>query len=228
MSIITISRGSYSLGLEVADKVARHLGYDCISREVLLEISNEFNIPEIKLNHAIRDAPRFLERYTFGRERYIHYIRAAILKRLSKDNIVYHGLAGHFFVREVPHVLKVRIIADMKYRIEYIMKLDGVSMEKAEKKVLKLDEERRKWSRKLYGIDTWDPRLYNLVINIDKISVDHAVELICHAVRLEPFRTTVESQKQMDYLVRSATEELKKETLAPFLEPMRGAPWRRK
>ena len=50
MSIITISRGSYSRGVEIAEKIAKRLGYECISREVLLEASKEFNIPEEKVN----------------------------------------------------------------------------------------------------------------------------------------------------------------------------------
>ncbi|MGO9691663.1 MAG: cytidylate kinase family protein, partial [Syntrophobacteraceae bacterium] len=49
MAIITISRGSYSNGKEVAEKVAQKLGYKCYAREVILEASKEFNIPEIKL-----------------------------------------------------------------------------------------------------------------------------------------------------------------------------------
>ena len=57
MAIITISRGSYSRGEEVAQKVAQKLGYECISRDILLEASKEFNIPEIKLVRAIHDAP---------------------------------------------------------------------------------------------------------------------------------------------------------------------------
>jgi hypothetical protein len=46
MSIVTISRGSYSRGKEVAEKVAQKLGYECISRDILLETSEQFNIPE--------------------------------------------------------------------------------------------------------------------------------------------------------------------------------------
>ncbi|MBW1912541.1 MAG: cytidylate kinase family protein, partial [Deltaproteobacteria bacterium] len=45
MPIITISRGSYSKGKEVAEKVSQKLGYECISRDVLLEASEEFNVP---------------------------------------------------------------------------------------------------------------------------------------------------------------------------------------
>ena len=62
MPIITISRGSYSKGKAVAEKVAQKLGYECISRDIILEASEEFNVPEIKLIRAIHDAPGILDR----------------------------------------------------------------------------------------------------------------------------------------------------------------------
>lgn len=37
MAIITISRGSYSRGKEVAEKLASKLNYECVSREIILE-----------------------------------------------------------------------------------------------------------------------------------------------------------------------------------------------
>jgi cytidylate kinase len=229
MSIITISRGSYTHGGKVAEKVAQKLGYECISRDLLLEISDEYNISEIKLTRAIRDAPSFLERYTFGREKYINYIRAAILGHLSKDNIVYHGFAGHFFLKDIPHVLKVRIIADMKYRIECMMNREGVSEKKAEIMVNEVDEERRRWSQKLYDIDTWDSRLYDLVINIGKITIDDAVDIIFNTVKLSPFQTTPESQKIIDGLFVEAKKRLEGDSgSSPFFEPMRAAPWKTK
>ncbi|MGB2929768.1 MAG: cytidylate kinase-like family protein, partial [Desulfobacterales bacterium] len=114
MSIITISRGSYSRGKEAAEKVAQELGYQCISREILLEASEQFHIPEIKLVRAIHDAPSVFDRFTYGKEKYIAYLHSALLKNVQKDNVVYHGLAGHFFLQEIPHVLKVRVIADLE------------------------------------------------------------------------------------------------------------------
>ena len=229
MSSITISRGSYSHGREVAEKTARRLGYECISRGILIGASKEFNLSEIKLTRAIRDAPTFLERYTFGREGYIAYIRSTILEHLSKDNVVYHGFAGHFFVKDIPHVLKVRIIADMEERIRCMMEREGLPSEaEALKMVQDVDEERKNWSLKLYGIDTWDSRLYDLVINIGKITIDDAVDFICSAVKLKPFQTTPESQRQMEQLVQEAREALKKISLHPFFEPMRASPWRKK
>ncbi len=84
MSIVTISRGSYSHGKEVAEKLAQRLGYECLSREVILRASEHFNVPEIKLARAIHDAPSIFDRLTYGKERYIAYIREALLHHLSR------------------------------------------------------------------------------------------------------------------------------------------------
>jgi len=229
MSIVTISRGSYSRGREVAEKVAQELGFECISREVLLEASEEFNVPEIKLLRAIRDAPSLLDRFTFGKERYVAYIQAALLERFQKDNVVYHGLAGHYFVRGIPHVLKVRIIGETEDRTQVLMDREavfeqaasammgleveglprvgrqkGMSQEQAAQVLKNIDEARRKWGLHLYGIDTHDPSLYDLVIHIRKLTTDDAAAIICLAAKLERFQATAESQQAMDDLCLSA------------------------
>jgi cytidylate kinase len=194
MSIITISRGSYSRGKEVAEKVAAALGYHCISREVLLEASEIFNVPEIKLVRAIRDAPSILDRFSYGKERYVAYIRAALLRQVQRDNVVYHGLAGHFFLQGIPHVLKVRIIANMEDRIREEMKRGNITAEKAREILKKDDEERRKWSLSLYGIDTWDPSLYDMVLHVRTLGVNDLVKIIMDTVKLPAFAPTQESQ----------------------------------
>jgi len=131
MAIITISRGSYYRGREVAEKLAAQLGYECISREIILEASKEFNIPEIKLVRAIQDAPTILERFIHDKEKYLTYIRAALLKHVQKDNVVYHGLFGNFFLQDIPHVLKVRIVGDLESRVADEVKREGIPADKA-------------------------------------------------------------------------------------------------
>lgn len=204
MAIITISRGTYCKGKEVAEGVAGRLGYKCVAREIFIEASKEFNIPEIKLVRAIHDAPSILERFTYGKERYIAYFQSALLRCLQRDDVVYHGLAGHFFLKGISHVLKVRIISDMEDRVRLEMARQNMNKEDALHLLKTDDAERRKWSINLYGIDTSDPILYDLVIHIQKMSVDDAVELICKAAGQECFRTTFESQKAMEDLVLAA------------------------
>jgi cytidylate kinase len=198
MPIITISRGSYSRGKEVAEKVAATLGYECISREILLEASEQFNIPEIKLVRAIHDAPSILERFTYGKEKYVAYLKAALLKHVQKGNVVYHGLAGHYFLQGIPHVLKVRIVADLEDRIAEEMKRENITAAEARLILKKDDDERRRWGLQVFGVDTWDPMLYDMVLHIKAIKVDDAVELILQAVRLPCFNPTVSSQKILD------------------------------
>lgn len=201
MAIITISRGSYSKGKEVAEKVACRLGYRCLAREVVLEAAEEFNIPEIKLVRAIHDAPSILERFSYSKEKFVAYFQSAFLKCVQRDNVVYHGLAGHFLLKGICHVLKVRIISDMNDRIRLEMEREGIPYEEAKAVLKKDDAERRKWSESLYGIDTADPTLYDLVIRVRKITVDDAVDLICHTAGQQTFKTSFESQKAMDDLV---------------------------
>jgi len=222
MSVIVISKGSYSHGNEVATRVAQKLSLNCISRDILIGTSKKFNIPELRLIRAIEDSPSFLEKYTFGREKYIKYIKAAILNELAKGKIIYHGFAGHFFVRDISHVLKVRINADMEERIAYMMKRESVSKKDAAQLVKRVDEERTKWSLKLYGTDTWDSRLYDLVINIGNVTLDHAVDLVCQTVQLKAFQPTAESQKQIEKKAREALLEAESpDNISPFFEPMR-------
>ena len=198
MPIITISRGSYSRGKEVAEKLAQTLHYDCISREILLEASKEFNIPEINLVRAMHDSPSVLNRYQHGKERYINYCQYTLLKRLQKDDIVYHGLAGQYFLQSIPHVFKVRILASMEERVREVMRRDQIVEKEAENILRKDDDERRKWGIKLYGVDTWDSRLYDMVLMIDKLSVDDAVDLIANVVKKPVFLATAASRQLLN------------------------------
>jgi cytidylate kinase len=205
MSIITISRGSHSMGVRVAELVSDRLGYECIAREILLEASEQFNIPEAKLLRAMHDSPSVLERVIYGnKEKYVAYVQAALLRHLQKDNAVYHGLAGQFFLHGVSHVLKVRILAETEDRIRIVMERDDVTREKAAAILKHDDAERLKWSQSLYGVDSQDPRLYDMVLRVHKLTVEDAADMICHAVDLEQFRTTPESQQAMDDRVLAA------------------------
>jgi cytidylate kinase len=208
MSIITISRGTYHRGREVAEKLAQKLGYACISREILLEASEDYNVPEIKLIRAIQDAPSILDRLTRQKEKYVAYIRAALLKHVQKDNVVYHGLFGHFFLQDIPHVLKVRIVGDLEARVADEVKREGIPAEKAREIIMRDDEERRKWAQYLYGADAWDATLYDLVLHLKAISVDDAVNIISNVAGLPGFQTTPESQQAIDSLVEAARMEM--------------------
>ena len=207
MSIITISRGSYSHGRDVAEKLAQQLGYECISREILLEASEQFNIPQLRLLRAMRDAPSILDRYRFGKERYVAYVRAALLRHVHRGNAVYHGFAGHFFLQQIPFALNVRILAGMEDRLQEVVRRDKVSADEAQRTLERIDEERSKWSQHLYGLDPRDPSLYDMILNLQSLSVDDAVKLIARNVELPAFQSTPETRRILDNHVLAAQVE---------------------
>ncbi len=205
MTIITISRGSYSHGKEIAEKVAEKLGYECIARKALLEASEEYDIPEVKLLRAMQVAPSILDRFVGGKERYLAYIKAALMNHVRTGDVVYHGLAGHFFLEGISHVLKVRINACMEERAELVMARDDVSREEAIHSIKAADTERFDWSMKLHGFDHNDSYLYDLVLHLRQISMDDAVDTICRLARTEGFQATDESQQAMEDVALAAS-----------------------
>jgi len=197
MSIVTISRGSFSMGKAVAQRVAERLGYQCVSRDVLLEASDRYNTPAIRLEQAIRDAPSWIERLTQGKKAYIAYIQAALTRYAVQDDIVYHGLAGHLLLKNVAQVLKVRIIADMDLRVRTFMEREGCTERQALAQIAALDDHRRRWTQALYGVDPSDPTLYDLVLRLPAFSEDEAADLVCQAVAKQGFQSTDESRQAM-------------------------------
>lgn len=197
MSIITISRGSYRKGKEVAESLANKLNYDCVSREIILEASREFNIPEIKLKGALHDPISILDRFHNGKERYVNYFRSALLNYLKKDDVLYHGLAGHFFIQGISHVLKVRINSTIEDRVREETMHENISFEQARYMLVKDDEERRKWGLHLYGMDTSDSSYYDIVLNLTQISVDDAVQTLYDISQRPAFQATKESKKHL-------------------------------
>ena len=125
---------------------------------------------------------------------------SALADEARGDKLVYHGLAGHLLLKGVPHVLKVRIIADMEARVAAEMAREDISDLDARLVLEKDDSERRKWTQHLYGVDPWDASLYDLVIHIHKLTVDDAVEFIVQATERSCFQTTPEAQRKMDDL----------------------------
>ena len=171
--------------------VAQKLGYECVSREVILSAADEFGVPETKLLKAIMDTPTILNMFSRERQRYMAYIKAVVADYMLRHEIVYHGLVGHPIIRGVSHVLKTRIIANLEDRIRLEMERENISEEKAGKIIDALDEQQKKWGKAVYGIDVTNPIYYDLIINVGHIGTDDtedAVETIISTASHKKFQ----------------------------------------
>ncbi len=204
MPVITVSKCPFGKEREVSEKLAEKLGYECIDKQILFETSEFFNIPEIELSRAFHESPSFFNRFESRKQRYLSYISYSLLKRVQKDNMVYHGFAGHLFLKDVPHVLKVKIVSSTEDRLADVMKKEALSEQKARQMLKREDGKRRKWCLRQFGMDNTDMIAYDLVLHLDKIPVDAAVNIIAETSQRPCFQYTSQSQKMLNDLLNSA------------------------
>jgi cytidylate kinase len=193
--IITISRGSFSGGAVVAECVAEQLGYRLVSREILAAAAARNGVAESRMAEAIERPPRLWERLGHDRRLYLTYIREALLDVAVEDGVVYHGHAGHLLLRGISHVLRVRLVAPMPFRISAVMERLHHSRDQAEAYVRHVDEERARWTRFLYGIDWNSPLLYDLVVNIESMGVPGVCAVVRATAALPAYQVTEISRK---------------------------------
>jgi cytidylate kinase len=203
MSIITISRGSLSGGQDLAERVARRLGYRCISREVLVEAAAKFGVPEPKLSEYLEKMPGFWERLTTSRRLYLLFIQAAMCEHALQGRVVYHGQAGQQLLPGIGHVLKVRLIAPLEYRIKAAMERQGLSREAAARYIQQVDDERLRRMRYLFEIDWRDPALYDVVLNVAHMRLETAADVVIYMAQHPEYQPTPASQKAVADLTLS-------------------------
>lgn len=190
MQIICISRGSQSRGVEFAERLAAKLGYECVSREDLLEAATQAKIPIGRLETAIIKPHIFSERLALELEQYKALVTSTLCERALEKDIVYHGRTGNLLLPGVGHILKIRVVSDMEYRIQRVMTDLRLPRDKAKRYIVQIDDDRRRWVRRFYNVE-WDVfTLYDMVLNLSQMSVDNAATAACSLAELPEFKAT--------------------------------------
>lgn len=211
MAIITISRGTFAGGEQVALLLAERLGYTTVSREQLYQKVKEWYSYDIEtIEELLEQAPTSRvptiadrrSRLSIGERRRQVFlaVQASLSELLRKDEVVYHGQAGHLLLPGISHVLRVRLIAPRSIRVEMAMAREGLTRTDASKKIDRVDSERARWTTAFFGVNWGDPLLFDLVLNLEVMSLEGACELIVNASQLPHFRSTTASQKKMEDL----------------------------
>ena len=100
--------------------------------------------------------------------------------------------------------MRVRIIAGMEYRVTQVMKQQSISRKAAEQFIRQNDDKRIKWARNMWGADWHDASQFDMVLNLDHITVQHCVTLIREAARLPEFTQDDTSRRILaDQLIES-------------------------
>ena len=194
MAIITIYQGASGSGEELDEAVAEALGYGCVSREVLIQASLRYGIPEIRLNEIAEKELPWWNRFLQNLDPYRLALQASFCEIAESNAIVYHGHLGHELLPDARHVLKVLLTAPIEMRAQQVQARQKLSAAAARRYVEAMDKARSRRLLTLFGVDWRDPSRYDLVINLGRLSAA-AKRLILEAVQLPDYQMTPESKQ---------------------------------
>jgi cytidylate kinase len=184
--VIAMSREVGSGGATVAKLVAQKLGLQLYDREIITAMAERLQAEIQQVEAMDEQVPSALENILRGALQRIpstaSYLR--ILRELMHE-IAAEGRAvilGRGSVLLVPQALRVRIMAPMDVRVARVADLENLSPADARKTVQQIDDKRRDFFRVHFKRDVDDPSIYDMVLNTERTSLEHAADLVVCAV----------------------------------------------
>jgi two-component system response regulator CpxR len=210
MPVITVFSGTFCDDEPVLQALLQQTGYKLVSdADLVAEASQLSSIPETKIDRAFSARPSVFNKITHERERSIAYLRLALARMQGEDNLIINGFGGHLIPRDLSHVLRVCLIADMKSRVAAASASLQVSEQEAGKLIHKQEEDRVAWVRTILNQnDPWDASLYDMVFPTDKIVVETIVGTVAEIIGTTVVRRTARSQKAIANFILSADVEV--------------------
>ena len=203
MTTILISADDQDLGADLGRKLAAALGYGFLGRELLVHLAEEHSLPVHRLELVLDDkAGRRLS--SKSRDLLLARIKRATLERLLDDRQVCVGLGAHLYVRDVSHVLTVRVLADAKARAGSLVARDGIPLRKAQRILARERERRTEWSLEGFGHDECDASIYDIVVGLGTIEPERAVQVVEELAGYRKFEPMSYSRKCLANLALAA------------------------
>ena len=123
-------------------------------------------------------------------------LQAAFCELAEANDIVYHGHLGHELLPNVKHVLKILLTAPLDNRVQQVQARQKLRTPAAARRyVEKMDKARGRRLMALFGVNWRDPSRYDLVVNLGRMSIAAAKELIVETVHLPDYQMTPASKR---------------------------------
>jgi hypothetical protein len=209
MAIVIISSTSSALRKEAAENLAGKLGCPCLGREELVDQATEAGIPVGKLEMSVIKSPAQAEGLARLKERYLAFITAGICEGAGEGTLVYHGRGGHLLLPNVSHVFRIRLVPNREYQIQTNMLKLRMDRPKSEKYEQQVNEDIERWVHIIHGVDLNDPKQYDLVLNLENMSLANASAALCSMADLPDFRPTPASLAVMGNYCLAARARMK-------------------
>jgi len=178
MSAISIFSASHCRGDDLAARAARDLDSDLIDTPTLIGMAAQLHsFPQEKLERLVQGTTTFFDTVGHSQEKGTAYLRSALSEALLREKVVLLGPAGLMLPRRLTHILRVGLAANVPYRLRQAAK-GGLSSREARDRLQQDDTELARWSERFRHLPPWDESLHDIMIPMDKTSVEQALAMI--------------------------------------------------
>lgn len=195
--VVTIGRHFGSGGKEIGRKVAEKLGVTFYDEELVTMAAEKSNISRDVLNNVDEKATGSLL-YSLvmggglrGLTTPLYYempindklfiAQSDVIKKLAAEGscVIVGRCADYVLENSQYNTLNVFLYADMEYKIARIEKLYNLDRKAAADRINKTERQRKSYYN-YYSNKEWGSMTgYDLCLNVSKIGIDRAVEIIC-------------------------------------------------
>lgn len=195
--MITINREAGSGGRTIGRKLAERLGINYYDKALIEGLVKRFDLSVSQIeaikgrrHHWWTDYSNLI--YPEGSvdfkdnyytqtvtSREIFEVEKKIIEEIAgEESCVIAGRSAFFILKDHPGRVSIFIRASRQHRLERVMREQELSEEEASELIDKLDKRRENFTKEYSKTSRYDARNYDLVLNVDNLSEDEAVDII--------------------------------------------------
>jgi cytidylate kinase len=198
MAVITISRQFGAGGKTLGEMVSKKLNYSFVDSEIIQMVAKKARVSTHWVESIEKEAGGKLLKFMTGlvskslvervlddkrgyidEEIFIDLLNKIINQIADEGNVVILGRGGQYILRDRKDAFHVLLIAHMNDRIRFMEEHYDLSTAQATQAVNREDKRRGNFYRKFGKEDYDNPDLYHLALNMSKLKLEKARDLIC-------------------------------------------------
>ncbi|MGD9301022.1 MAG: cytidylate kinase-like family protein [Desulfobacterales bacterium] len=202
MAVITISRQFGAGGITLGKMVAEKFGYTFADTDVIKMVAEMANVSTHFVETVEKEAggkfSKFIsktvskplverilkdERGYIDEEIYLDYLVLIIAQMADDGDVVILGRGSQYILNDHPDAHHVLLIDTFENRVRFMQKHYDLSQGRATQTVKNEDRRRFNLYKKLGKTDYDNPELYHLVLNMNRIHLEKALELISDLIK---------------------------------------------
>ena len=211
MPLIAMTREMGSLGKDVAAGVAARTQRKVVYHEIIEPIANKMRLRKSHVERFLDGKSGLWERLTTDKTSLSIFTADETFRFLRDGSTgVIRGWGAVHLLKDVPHVIRVRICAPLETRVSRMMeRLATDNREVVENEIAMSEEAHTAITRRHFGVNWRDPEHYDLVLSTERLSIDECVEEVECMMKKRRFQETPESIRMVEnmalqWAVRSA------------------------